>query len=104
MKKPIVAAAEATYKEMKEEFKDQTLQRQLDLAIHSLRRNFTNLKVMYGSLRIFLDDMDTMLSEKEEHELWAIEDLLEQHLNHLGGFIDGGSKYLDEISKVKGST
>jgi hypothetical protein len=99
MKKPIAAAAEATYKEMKEEFKNETPQKQLETAIWRLGRNFTNLKVMCGSLQIFLDDMDTALSEKEEHELWAIEALLKQHLDHLEGYIDGASKYFEEVRK-----
>jgi hypothetical protein len=99
MKKPIAAAAEATYREMKKEFKNQTRQGELDIVIQSLRRNFTNIKVMYDSLETFLNNMDTMLSEKEEYQLWAIEALLEQQLNHLESYIDGASRFLDEVQK-----
>jgi division protein CdvB (Snf7/Vps24/ESCRT-III family) len=102
--KIIAVAAETTYREMKEELKNQTPQRQLDLAIHRLHRYFTNIKVMNVSLQNFLDNMGTTLSENEEQELWAIESLLEQQLDRLEGFIDGASKYWDEIRKVNTST
>jgi len=46
------AAGRNDLQELKEEFKNETPQRQLDLAIHSLRRNFTNIKVMYGPYNI----------------------------------------------------